>query len=231
MSTHRITYRFGLPSGARFELPLALTDEGACLELGDRDTWPAWTALERNRCAHCPLDPAVIPRCPLAAAIVDVVEAADELVSHEQLEVRVIHPAREVRATLPAADALRSLMGLLIPTSGCPHTAFFKPMARFHLPFSDQGETLYRVTSMYQLAQHVRRSRGLDADEGFGGLAEIYANLNVVNMHLVERLQEAAGQDSSRNAVSLLDVFAQLLPLQLDDALDELLPCFDAYLE
>ena len=102
-------------------------------------------------------------------------------------------------------------------------------MARFHLPFSDQDETLYRVASMYVLAQRIRREQGLDEDRGFDGMIDIYGNINLVNGYIVERLQEAADKDSTRNAVSLLDVFSQMVPMRLDDALDELQPFFDVY--
>jgi hypothetical protein len=121
-------------------------------------------------------------------------------------------------------------MGLLIPASGCPDTAFLRPMARFHLPFSSPEETFYRAASMYRLAQHVRRGEGLEEDPMFAGLSEAYARLNTVNRHIALRLRAAASRDSARSAVALLDVFAQLLPMQLDEPLDELRPLFAAYL-
>jgi hypothetical protein len=228
MDNHRIHYTLRFPGGGSLEFPLEFTRADFTLVVSERST-PEWTLLERHQCEHCPLDPASSPRCPLAVAILDVVEATDQLVSHDTAEVRVVFETRTLSATVPAADALRSLMGLLIPTSGCPHTAFFRPMARFHLPFSDQDETLYRVTSMYALAQRIRGARGLEVDPGYDGLADVYADINLVNEHVVERLREAADKDSTRNAVTLLDVFAQLVPMQLDEPLDEELPFFGAY--
>ena len=52
-----------------------------------------------------------------------------------------------------------------------------------------------------------------------------------VNQHVVDRLQDAAGRDSSRSAVALLDVFAQLIPFQFDQLVGELRPLFAAYLD
>jgi hypothetical protein len=40
-----------------------------------------------------------------------------------------------------------------VATSGCRYTAYFKPMARFHLPFANEEETAYRAISMYLLSQ------------------------------------------------------------------------------
>lgn len=229
-TTIGLRYSLRFPGGGGLDFPLEFTPEDFTLLVPVRSEWPDWTALERHQCEHCPLTVATSPRCPLAVAIVNVVEATDQLVSHDTVEVEVANGARTIAVTRPAQDALRSLMGLIIPTSGCPHTGYFRPMARFHLPFSTQDETLYRATAMYLMAQQLRRAQGLEADPGFDGLADIYADINLVNIHVSERLQEAADKDSTRNAVALLDVFAQLVPMQLDQALEDLRPLFDAYL-
>jgi len=225
-----IRYVLDFEDGRRMEFPFEFDEEGFDIVQARREDLPAWTLLDFHRCEHCPLAAAALARCPLAASLVDVVEATSGLLSHETVRATVETTARTVTAAVPAQDALRSLMGLVIPASGCPHTAWFRPMARFHLPFSDHAETLYRAAAMYRLAQHLRESRGLEARPGLGGLSDIYARLNAVNLHLVERLRAVARKDSSLNAVVLLDVFAQLLPMQLDEPLEELRPLFEPYL-
>jgi hypothetical protein len=45
------------------------------------------------------------------------------------------------------------------------------------------------------------------------------------------QLRLARGKDSSVNALTLLDCFAQLLPMQLEAPLDELISLFDAHLK
>jgi hypothetical protein len=227
---HTVRYAFTLPDGRRLELAFEF-DERFELVLPPRAAWPEWTRLDFNGCDDCPLRAGAAPRCPLAASLVEVVEAAGALVSHTTVEVEVTFGGRKTTLTAPAMDALRSLMGMLIPASGCPRTAFFRPMARFHVPLSGPEETLYRATSMFRLAQHLRQSRGLAPEEGLAGLAAIYGALNVVNRHLAERLRAACEKDSALNAVALLDVFAQLLPMQLDEPLDELAVLFAAYLD
>jgi hypothetical protein len=230
MTAINIKYVFRFAGGAAIEFPLEFEEPGFDLVVPERRGWPAWTALEAHKCSHCPLDAASSPRCPLAASLVDVVEGSLELVSHGSVEAEAILPDRTVSVSTNAGEALRSLMGLIIPASGCPHTAFFKPMARFHLPFSSAEETLYRACSMHRLAQQLRAEAGVAVSDGFGELAQVYADINLVNQHVVARLQDAAGEDSSRSAVALLDVFAQLIPFQFDQALDDLRALFEAYL-
>ena len=78
-----------------------------------------------------------------------VIDGFADLVSYDKVRVTVESEERAVIATLSAQQALASLMGLIMASSGCPRTAVFRPMARFHLPFSSESETAYRVAAMY----------------------------------------------------------------------------------
>ena len=40
-------------------------------------------------------------------------------------------------------------------TAGCPWTDRLRPMARFHLPFANEAETVYRSVSMYLLSREM----------------------------------------------------------------------------
>src|SRR5690606_40128032 len=71
-------------------------------------------------------------------------------------------------STLSAQQALASLMGLVMASSGFPKTAVFRPMARFHLPFSSESETAYRVAAMYLVAQHFAHRDGAPSDLKIG---------------------------------------------------------------
>jgi uncharacterized protein DUF6901 len=226
---YAVRYRFGVENGPKFDFPLEFDPENFSLIMDDKEDRPDWTRLEHHQCDNCPFTPDETPRCPLALSLVEVIEATNQLVSHERVTLEVTFPDRTVSMDTTAQDALRSLMGLIIPTSGCPHTAFFRPMARFHLPVSTQEETLYRVTSMYMLAQYMRALSGLDRETDFEGLARIYSVINVVNRNVTERLREVCTKDSSLNAVVLLDVFAQILPMQLEDILGEFEALFKPY--
>lgn len=99
MDTLRIKYSLRFQGGGGLEFPLEFTREDFTLLVPERSYWPGWTALDRHQCEHCLLTAATSPRCPLAAAIVDVVEATEQLVSHDTVDVEVTLAARTVTAT------------------------------------------------------------------------------------------------------------------------------------
>jgi hypothetical protein len=120
-------------------------------------------------------------------------------------------------------------MGLVMATSGCPHMAFFKPMARFHLPFSSSEETIYRATSMYLLAQYFLKKQGKHADLDLAGLREIYKNIEIVNVAVAKRLRAATEADSAVNAIILLDIYTKAVPVIIEESLEEIRYLFAPY--
>ena len=50
---------------------------------------------------------------------------------------------------------MSSVLGLIMATAGCPWTDRFRPMARFHLPFASEAETVYRSVCMFLLAREL----------------------------------------------------------------------------
>ncbi|RMF19771.1 MAG: hypothetical protein D6758_01175 [Gammaproteobacteria bacterium] len=109
--------------------------------------------------------------------------------------------------------------------------AFFKPMARFHLPFSDEEETIYRAASMYLLAQYFRAQEGLEAELDLEGLRKAYQAIHIMNMDFSERLRAIAKGDSAVNAVVLLDLFTKTMPWAIDDKLSEIRFLFEGFLK
>lgn len=191
---------------------------------------PAWTRLEIHQCPHCPLRSETHSHCPLAACLADIITRFDGVVSYDELDVEVITAERRVLQHTTAQNAISSLMGLLCATSGCPHTAYFKPMARFHLPLASEQDTIFRATGMYLLAQYFLKNEGQAADMELAGLTKIYDILHTLNVHLAQRLRDATQTDSSINAVILLDMFANALPFVIEERLDEIRPMFAPYL-
>lgn len=153
--------------------------------------------------------------------------------SYDKVRLEVTTPERTISKDTTAQIGISSLLGLIIATSACPHTGAFKPMARFHLPFSSEPETIYRATSMYLLAQYFLRKQGGEADLDLKGLTAIYRNIETVNKALASRLRAASEQDAAVNAIVLLDLFAKILPYTIDDSLDEInhlfSPFYDAF--
>ncbi|HEX5394041.1 MAG TPA: hypothetical protein VFW68_12200 [Rhodocyclaceae bacterium] len=191
---------------------------------------PEWTRLEFQQCEHCPLSAERATHCPVALALARLVEFAGSLSSHAWLKVQVKISDRTIMAETTAQRAVSALMGLLMATSDCPHMVWLRPMARFHLPFASEEETLYRAASMYLLAQYFRHHRGMTSDCDLEGLRRVYEQLHEVNVAMAKRLSTAAAEDASVNAVILLDVLAKAMPDSIGTALEELEYLFQPYL-
>lgn len=104
-------------------------------------------------------------------------------------------------------------------------------MARFHLPLASIEETVYRATSMYLLAQYFACRGGKRPDLDLGGLAQIYAGLEVINLAMAQRLRGASEEDAAVNAVVIPDVLAKTLPFAILDELAGMRQLFSSYLE
>jgi hypothetical protein len=180
---------------------------------------PAWTELDFHQCPHCPLEVVTDPYCPLAANLVNIVQRFDGLISYDKIRVDVITQERRISQHTTAQKGISSMMGLVIATCGCPHTAFFKAMGRFHLPLASSEETIFRATSMYLLAQYFLKMEGRHADFELGGLTKIYNNMQIVNVAIANRLRSTSMSDSLINAIVILDNFAKSLPYAIEKSL------------
>ncbi len=230
MSKVVLTYRFTFPDSQERAFDLEMDRDTAELTSPPIDDPPAWTALAFNQCSGCPLNTTEHPHCPAALHLSGVIDGFTDLVSYDKVRVTVETEERAVIATLPAQQALASLMGLIMASSGCPRTAVFRPMARFHLPFSSESETAYRVAAMYLLAQHYLARDGAPADFKLDDLERVYRGVHAVNRGMALRLRAASRQDAIVNAVVLLDVYSSLVPAAIHDILAEIKPAFAALL-
>ncbi len=188
---------------------------------------PTWTALEFHKCPHCPLSTETHPYCPAALRIAPVLQTCEPLDAFTPVHVEVSLPERSVVAQKPLQKALSSLLGLVMATSGCPHTAPLRPMAHFHLPFSTEDETLQRVTSMYLLAQHFRQKDGTAPDLELEGLVELYRKLQVVNETMTERLKAAGIKPAMAQSIIPLDLLSHAMPLNIRISLERIRPFFE----
>jgi len=158
-------------------------------------------------------------------------DAFDYQFSHTTVDLEVTTPERTlIFQGVSLQRALGSLAGLMLPLSGCPQVAFFRPMARFHLPLATVEETVYRASSMYLLGEWMRRAEGKETDFDLGGLTEAYKRVSLVNRQLHARLRGETLTDSLQNAVVLLDVLAQFLPMAVESSLEQVRPHFEAFL-
>lgn len=225
-----ILYEFTLPDkgSERFEL---VFDAGS-LELiaESHEEPPFWTKLDYEQCPHCPLTIEAYPYCPVALNLVPAIAHFDQFMSFDRIGVRVSNAERHVVQTTSAQEGLSSLMGLLIAGSSCPFTHFFKPMARFHLPFASKDETMWRAASTFLLARYFSRDGLVPEDMQLAGLVRIYHEVARMNDAMVQRLRAATSKDSAVNALVHLDVFAKFLVSPLEESLTQLRSIFDPFL-
>jgi len=230
MEALEIKYSFHF-SGNRFESFLLKLSPVTLEQLDPpKIDLPEWTRLDYQKCPHCPLDSKEHPYCLAAKNLIGLVGAFAHVISHEPVNLEVVTVDRKVIEKTTAQRAIGSLLGLLLSTSGCPHTAYFKPMARFHLPLASPEETIFRATSMYLLAQYFLWNDGKNVDHDLIGLTKIYKNLHILNISLAKRLRTATSKDSSINAVIVLDVFTHTLPMMIEKQLESIRPLFKSYL-
>ena len=229
METLNIKYCFTLRDDSKQIFNLKLDKQNLELIGNHPEILPLWTNLDFYQCPNCPLTTHTHLHCPLAINIVSIVKNSESLISYDEIHVEVITEERSISKHTTAQRGISSLIGLVSATCGCPHTAFFKPMARFHLPFASEEETIYRATSMYLLAQYFLDKKGKKTDYEFTGLKKIYNNIQIVNNAIVERLRAFTDTDSSVNALILLDIYAQALPCVIEEYLEEISYLFDPF--
>jgi len=231
MKEFTIYYNFKFPDGSDEGFQLRLDPETLELQGNTPDGVPAWTKLDFHQCPNCPLSVEKHPECPLALRLVNLVQRFDGVLSHDRVDLEVITEERTIRQKTTAQRGIGSLMGLVIASSGCPHTAYLRPMARFHLPLASNEETVYRATSMYFLAQYFAKKEGANANLELDGLSHIYENLQIINVAIAERLRAATTTDSSVNAIVVLDVYAKTVEMVIGGSLERIRYLFAPYFQ
>lgn len=231
METIDVRYRFNLGEGLLEVFDLSFRAEDMEQLGGVPDSAPSWARLGFHQCPHCPLNEEEHPHCPLALRLVEVIDKFHQIMSFDKIRLDVTTRERFISQDTTAQKGVSSLLGLLIASSGCPHTRFLRPMARHHLPFANYEETLYRAASMYALAQYFRQREGLDADRTLQGLLGLYHSVCKINTAVAERVRAASSADTTVNAIVILDLFAQVLPQSVEEELGKLRGLFAAYLE
>ncbi len=183
---------------------------------------PDWAKLSYQKCSNCPLGQDV-EWCPTALAIAQFLNHFKEKFSYEKTVIEVETPLRSIVTKSTFQVGIASLLGLVCATSGCEHTKFLRPLARFHLPFANEQETVFRTLSANLLMQFVQNAQnGESKPLSFDQLNENYAKLSIVNSFLNERLREGVERDAALNAVIILDSLAMITPENTDGSFIDL---------
>jgi hypothetical protein len=191
---------------------------------------PEWTELTYRQCSHCPLKVEEHPHCPFALQLHSISARLHKTRSIDEVELEVVTEERSVVKTTAIQHVISSMLGLIAPICGCPKTAYMRPLARFHVPLSNEEETVFRVAGMYLLAQYFINTKNKSGTFSFDGLIQIYDDMHILNKAVASRLQMATDSDSLKNAITLIDMYSTLIPMLLEDQLVEIRDFFKSYL-
>lgn len=225
-----IQYTYTFKKGTEKTFPIILDRATLALQVERRQNPPVWALLNHKKCANCPVDEQKNLYCPVALNFVDIAEQFKDMVSHEEVTVKVTTEERVYSKETTIQLGLSPLIGIIMATSGCPVLDHLKPMVRFHLPFASLDETVFRMVVMHLMVQYYRNQDGKEAVWTLDGLSKVYAEVGVVNRDFANRLRDAAKKDANINALVNLDCFASMVPLVADDTLKAIKPYFSAYL-
>lgn len=167
---------------------------------------PAWTKLEHCQCSNCPLKAKDSPHCPAAVEMLPVVNAFQAEDAYQKVNVVVTDDRRTYSKSTTLEEALRSLLGLKMATSGCPVLSELKSMAVHHLPFASNDEFIMRSVSHYLLQQYLAKRNHQEPDWDLKGLVERNQRLQLVNQALWQRIHSVCKGDS--NLKALLNFFS-----------------------
>lgn len=225
---HAIRYEFHFENGGVQKFELLLDPKTVSLVNPESKPKPEWARLECHQCRCCTLDRGTYPYCPIAVNISELMEGFKDTTSTENCTVRVITPERTYSKDTTIQDGLFSIIGIIMPTSNCPVMNYFKPMARFHLPFSTIDETIFRATSIHLLRQYFEYKKGNTPDLEFKKLDRQYELVQQVNQGILGRIGIITREDADKNAIIILNALAQMLSMGIEENLNSLTYLFDA---
>jgi hypothetical protein len=224
---YRIVYDFHCPDETRHRFEILLDGRHFSLIRPEPSAPPpAWARLSFEQCRCCPLDPKRVDVCPVAVNIANIVEAFKDQVSSESCRVRCVVDERTYLKKTSLMEGISSLFGVVMATSRCPIMDFFRPMARFHLPFSTGDETTVRAVSMFLLRTYLRTNGRGDFQSAMKALERRYARVRQVDEGLFARITHVGSEDADKNAMIMLHSLSQLLGIELNQNLDSIAAYF-----
>jgi len=180
----------------------------------EMESKPKWTVLTYEQCECCPLDVIARTYCPIAVNISGIVDEFKNRISIEECKVRCRTPERVYMKKTNLMEAITSIFGIIMATSGCPVLDVFRPMARFHLPFSTGEETTFRAVSMFLLRDYFNSNGSKSPADVMKTLEHHYAQVKQVNEGLYSRITNISSEDADKNAIVMLHSLSQLLCME-----------------
>ncbi|MFA5927879.1 MAG: hypothetical protein WC838_01065 [Candidatus Margulisiibacteriota bacterium] len=218
----RIEYIFKLSESHHHSFTVNLDELSLRIVHPEDRVVPDWALLNKNRCEHCPMDASLYKYCPVAANIAHLIDTFKDVPSYQTADITVVTAERNFSKTTSVQEGMSAILGILMVASGCSVMEKLKPMVRFHLPFSNLQETLFRATSTYMLGQYFMGLRGRKPDFDLDGLDKIYQRVHKLNRFIAERMRGAYEEDSGSNALGVLDLFSNMLNIEVKKHLQDL---------
>ncbi|MGB0931534.1 MAG: DUF6901 family protein [Chitinophagales bacterium] len=224
-------YKFIFEDQSEKKIKVQLDEETLNLVEDELKDYPEWTNLACSKQPRCKHKEETIHECPVGKSLVGLIDNFGDKQSYEKVKVTIETEERTFVQDTTLQRGLSSLIGIYMVASGCPLLGKLKPMVRHHLPFATIEETIYRVISMYLLAQFFREKQGKNPDWELAHLVSMYDDIQGVNKNLCDKLLSATTKDASLNAVIILNNFANMVPFSIDDdAFEEIEQLFKSYL-
>lgn len=217
-----VMYEFRFKEGESKLFRISIDPQTVNMIRSENTVPPEWAKLEHKQCDCCTLDMDKDPYCPIAVNLADFIEQFKDLPSYDYCTVRCTIPERTYVKKSSIQEGLFSLFGMIMAISDCPIMNFFKPMARFHLPFSTIQETVFRATSIYLLRQYFEYKKGNKPDLDLKKLDKHYEKVQSVNKGILQRTNSIKRMDADKNAIIILNALAQMLSVEIEDKLNSL---------
>jgi hypothetical protein len=226
------SYRFKFKDNKEETFQVTLDPETLTVIKNDSEPFPDWASFDNFQCDICPIENKSNGFCPVAINLIDIIKFFSNIHSYEEIELEVTTPERTYSKETTVQVGVGGILGILMPSSGCPTFGKLKPLVRFHLPFASLQETEFRVYSMYLLAQYVRMKKGQSADWDMKGLKQVYEDIQKLNVNIAQKIADLEAQDASINAVVVLNNFADTISFSLDeDDLSNIETLFNDYFD
>lgn len=223
-------YNFSFENGLVKEFNVKINLENLQVLMDPDTRFPEWAMYKNFKCPNCPHNRLENEFCPVALNLDQIIRFFSNFPSYDRVQLTIETNERTYSKKTSLQDGVSSLIGILMPTSGCAVMSKLKPMVRFHLPFSTLEETQYRVMSMYLLAQYFRMKHGKQPDWNMIELSNLYEDIKILNQNVCKRIADLEAKDTSINAVVVLNNFAEYVTFTLDDQhLEEMESLFISY--
>lgn len=213
-----VAYRFLFDGGREEHFTLQFDADDLSLQsgLGDQMEKP-WMALSNHQCEGCTLNEREHPLCPVAANLAGMVSPFRDDLSYTEVEVEVLFRERKISKRCDLQQGIRSMMGLVMATSGCPLLDKLRPMAYLHQPFATMEETLFRSLSSYLVAQFLRLTREESYQFELEGVRQLFHDITQTNERFAKRIQSIGGRDANINALLGLDATVKIGGMSMDE--------------